>query len=618
MPTTKVTSILVCLSLLLLSNTCFSQGDRFIGQDQQVNRIIKLKSTKTVPQSVTPAPNTSRAATEARKTATVYDSPPQIRYDDIDVPRALSPKPVVNTQSDFSAPPKPVVSSPTSSFQKRSKAWQYPNRPAVTPNVKTRTAAKSKTNTKTNNQLKRSGSNMIETVLITPKSVNLNQQAQVLIELHNRGKENVENISLFATIPSHVTLGSSTPAPTSSEGQVYEFTIPRIGGSGSRSVSLNLTPTAKQPFGLTTRVRVENSIQSTVSVQQPELSLAISGPQQANIGQKVHHELIVANIGDGVATDVRLDTVLPQQIKLINQKGDSFIPSIAPGKSVRIKYETLALAPGEVQLKVAADSTGCEQKNSAISLNVYQPQLRVSAVGPKLNYVQRDGIYTIDVENTGVVDVTDAKISLQIPQGMKVTTISRHADVDPKDGILTWTFNRVKANSIEKIQLKATAVEPGEQVCKMLVTSNETVQKEMLLTTKVVTRADLSVRIKNLTGPVQIGAKAQFLVTVENVGSQRANDINVQVVLPESLMAVKNENSDAVDSTLNFAEPLVSAGQKVTFKFEAVGVAHGEHVVRSILKTEESARQLIAEDTIFVYQVDETRVSESTTPVVPR
>lgn len=617
MPTFKISSLLVCLTILLLPNTSFAQGDHFIGQDQSVNRIIKLRSSEVVPKTVTP--DTSRVATETRKTKAVYESPPQIRYDNIDVPRALqNPKPVVNTRNDFAAPPKPVVATPTASYKNRSKAWQYSKPPAVTPNVKTKSTTQSRTNTRTNNQLKQSGSNMIETVLITPKSVNLNQQAQVMIELHNRGKEYVENITLLTTIPSHVKLGSSTPAPTNNEGQVYEFTIPRIGGSGSRSVTLNLTPTAKQPIGLTTRVRVENSIQSTVSVQQPELSLAISGPQQANIGQKVKHELIVANIGDGVATDVRLDTLMPQQIKLINQTGDSLIRSIPPGKSVRIKYESLALAPGEVQLKVAADSTGCEQKTSSISLNVYQPQLRVSAVGPKLNYVQRDGIYTIDVENTGVVDVTDAKISLQIPQGMKVTTISRHADVDPTDGILTWTFNRIEAKSTEKIQLKATAVEPGQQVCKMLVTSNETMEKEMLLTTQVVTRADLSVRIKNLTGPVQVGAKAQFLVTVENNGSQRASDINVRVTLPESLMAVKNEDSDVVDSTLNFAEPMVSAGQKVTFKFEAVGVAHGEHVVRSELEADESARKVIAEDTIFVYQVDETRVSESTTPVVPR
>lgn len=337
-----------------------------------------------------------------------------------------------------------------------------------------------------------------------------------------------------------------------------------------------------------------------------------------NIGQKVNHELIVANIGDGIATDVRLDTLIPPQIKLVNQDGKSFIRTIVPGKSVRVKFESLAMVPGETEIKIAADSIGCDQKSSSIKLNVYQPQLRVSAVGPKLNYVQRDGIYTIDLENTGVVDVTDAKVSLQIPQGMKVTTISRQADVNATEGMLTWTFPRIGAKSTEKIQLKATAVEPGQQVCKMTVTSKETMVKEMLLSTQVVTRADLSVRIKNMTGPVQVGARAQFLVTVENNGSQRANDINVQVVLPESLMPVKDENNAGTDSTLAFSEPMVAAGQKVTFKFEAVGVAHGEHVVRSILETDESARQVIAEDTVFVYKVDETRVSESTTPVVPR
>ena len=134
----------------------------------------------------------------------------------------------------------------------------------------------------------------------------------------------------------------------------------------------------------------------------------------------------------------------------------------------------------------------------------------------------------------------------------------------------------------------------------------------------MVTRADLSVQIANVTGPVQVGAKAEFLVTVENKGSRRASDIGISIALPDSLMPVKNNEVVQNTNSIQFEEPLVAPGQKVTFKFAAVGVTSGEHVVRSVLQTEGSERKVIAEDTIYVYEVNQTRVSESISPVVPR
>jgi hypothetical protein len=304
----------------------------------------------------------------------------------------------------------------------------------------------------------------------------------------------------------------------------------------------------------------------------------------------------------------------------MDQSSDPVIPIIEPGNSVSVTYQSLALAPGQVQLKVDAQAEGVEPKQVAMDFRIFQPELRVSAAGPKLNYVARDGIYTISVDNTGEADVTNIEVSLAVPNGMNVTTISRKARVDAEKGTLTWVYPRISSNSTERIQLKATAVTEGVQVCNIQVSSNETPAKEIKLLTQVVTRADLSVRIKNLTGPVQVGGKAEFLVEVENQGSRTANDVNVQIALPESLMPI-DKNKVSIDQSENgiaFSEPEVAPGQKVSFKFTAVGVVEGEHVVRSILKTAGSQRQLVSEDVVLVYEVAESRVSESVSGTVGR
>lgn len=110
-------------------------------------------------------------------------------------------------------------------------------------------------------------------------------------------------------------------------------------------------------------------------------------------------------------------------------------------------------------------------------------------------------------------------------------------------------------------------------------------EKELRLATEVTSRADLSVQVKNQTGPVQIRAKAEFLVEVENQGSREATDVNVQAVLPGSLMFVNaGQNTDQSENAFVFSEPLVAPGQTVTFKFTAIGVSKGDHVVRCTLQ----------------------------------
>ena len=103
-----------------------------------------------------------------------------------------------------------------------------------------------------------------------------------------------------------------------------------------------------------------------------------------------------------------------------------------------------------------------------------------------------------------------------------------------------------------------------------------------------------------------------------NDGSRQAVDVNVKVELPASLRLVPNDSQkfSISGNTITFIEPQVGPGRNVSFKFAAVGIEAGEHVVRTETQIEGSERRVIAEDTIFVYDIDEARVSESLKPTI--
>lgn len=601
--------------LTVLATTVASLGlvlgqEHFIGDGQGVKRVINLRAqamqTQVPPARV--ADTTSRGYRADRRTQPVTN-PNQIQFDDIQVPRRLQP--VVQNSIDDGLQKSVLLSDDRPQFVPASPITSNDTRIARLQDTNTR--PDNPTNTVT---LRKS---MVSTEIRSPQTVNVNQVAELQINLRNLSDEIIDNVTLIAKIPEHTKFDSATPSPTRQDGQTLEFVVPRIGKGRAQQILLNVIPTQKSPLEIGTRVLVENNQQIVVGVQQPELKMEISGPIQATTGKSVTHMLTITNVGDGVANDVRLKTSYPSGLKQSNVSEATLIAAIKPGAMLEIPFESRALTPGKGEVKIVATAKHTAQQEASLDVSMHQPELRLSAVGPKLNFVQRDGIYTIDVENIGEVEVTNVQVALSVPVGMKVTTISRQAAVDAERGTLSWSIDKLAAKSSEQIQLKATAIKEGQQVCRILISSSETVEKEFQLATEVTTRADLNVRIQNLTGPVQVGAKAEFLVEVVNHGSRQAKDVSVHVALPESLMPVKNGlNPDQPENALMFSEPHIGPGQKATFKFTAVGVSKGDHVVRCSLEAAGSDRKVISENSVYVYEVAEARVSESLSPVIPR
>ena len=257
---------------------------------------------------------------------------------------------------------------------------------------------------------------------------------------------------------------------------------------------------------------------------------------------------------------------------------------------------------------------------TSLDLKIIQPMLSVSLAGPRMNFVQRDGIYTIRLENSGEANVSNVKVKLDIPEGMKITTINRPAASNDKNQTLTWSFDQISAQATELIQLKAIATKPGQQICHVDVRSRENQPKQFRLATNVVTRAEINMNVRNQTGPVQVGEKAEFEVAIENTGSREANNVTVRVELPDTLMPVKQDGVtvDEFNRSFVFTKPNLEPGQKHEFTFAAVGAAGGEFVVRSVMENNNSQPNVIAEDTIFVYEVEEFRVSEALGPNLNR
>ena len=510
------------------------------------------------------------------------------------------------------APPSaPPVATPAVKPVAAKKAQRVTKSPA------TRTAKIAPTKTTGSLTIVNNKHTAIRTTVESPKFVNLNKPALVKVDLENTGKIAVGQIEFLVALPASTKLVSATPEPTVVDGQMLQFNLKTLNANETRQIILNVVPTERAQINIVTSVRTENQQSILVAVREPQLQASINGPSQTNIGDKVTHEIVITNTGDGVATQVNVQPQFPANLVQTKQAQSNLIPKIEPGKSAKLVYRSQAIAPGPAEIKAAVSSDdGVAPRSANLAMTIFEPTLQVSAIGPKVNFVDRNGIYTINLENQGKVAITDVLVALQVPEGLKITTISREANVDAEKGILRWKYDKIAAGDTEQIQMMALAEKSGNLVCDISVDSHETGEKVINLATNITTRANLSVALKNNSGPVQVGGKAIFAVELANNGSRKAVDVNVKVQLPESLRAVTSDSQKvAIDgNTVSFVEPQIGPDRKITFQFSAIGLESGEHLVRTETQIEGSERRVIAEDTVFVYDIDEARVSESLKP----
>ena len=600
-------------TILFTTVLAFPAASGLIAQDQlPSSRVIQLRSSA------------KAAATKINEAVAVPKSlvtaPGDIRFD------RIGSDPVVPVPATLKAPAVPA--KPTQARRVQSVAPTTPRIAQVKPDsyvnpspVKSRptTRSASTTTNRSNHSVSRSAP-AITAEIVAPKFINVNEVAKMTINVRNTGNTEIQNVRLLTTLPEHARFESSVPRPSDSSGQRFEYLIPTVGPNQTRQVTIDMVPTQKRALEIGTDILVENRHSIAVGVREPILQVRVEGPNKVNVGDVVEHVIMIENTGDGTAESVRLEAEMPDALRFTGQKGMKVAQSLAPGKTRKVIVESIAQEAGMTDLSFVATAGNIKSQLTSLDLKIIQPMLSVSLAGPRMNFVQRDGIYTIRLENSGEANVSNVKVKLDIPEGMKITTINRPAASNDKNQTLTWSFDQISAQATELIQLKAIATKPGQQICHVDVRSRENQPKQFRLATNVVTRAEINMNVRNQTGPVQVGEKAEFEVAIENTGSREANNVTVRVELPDTLMPVKQDGVtvDEFNRSFVFTKPNLEPGQKHEFTFAAVGAAGGEFVVRSVMENNNSQPNVIAEDTIFVYEVEEFRVSEALGPNLNR
>lgn len=290
---------------------------------------------------------------------------------------------------------------------------------------------------------------------------------------------------------------------------------------------------------------------------QPVISSFIEGPQRIVVGRPVEYRVVVENKGNVTAREVTGSVIAPAGAELVDASASNGVvnrPTAESGQPANeIQWQLYELPAGAKQtLTLQLIPRGGREMQLGVQWNhapvggnaiveIQEPKLQMEISGPSDVMFGKSQRYALTLSNPGNGAAEEVVIELT-PPGADKTGMVKH-----KVGTLA-------AGETKKIELELTAREAGELKIQAAATALGDLHTE---TMKAVTcrKAELQV---DWRGPEKkyAGAIATYYIRVRNPGTAAADQVAVEIALPNGAELVEASQGHAWDE----------AAQKLTWQ----------------------------------------------------
>ncbi|HRX81652.1 MAG TPA: CARDB domain-containing protein, partial [Pirellulaceae bacterium] len=433
-----------------------------------------------------------------------------------------------------------------------------------------------------------------------PPAVNLGKPAVFTIRVKNTGSVPATGVVIATKIPTHVDLDESKPKATSVDDRTYHFLIGDLQPGQTQLVSLVLRPQSTAPIQLDTTTIFAASTRSSAVVQRPLLEVSPRAPQIVEVGESVNVVLCVSNVGDGDITEV----VLTPSLTKGNVDGTGFskavpVGTIPAGESREVRLSATAIARGLLLGKYEASNPDGVTATGLSQTQVVQPELKISATGPRVRPLAREAVYEIRVTNPGDAVARSTEVVAALPAGLTVTHIEDGGQKDAQTGTLSWNLTGVSPGRDAIVRFRAETSREGEQKLLVAARAKRVPDTTASVLTLVISRPNLIATVLNDAELAAVGESMNFQLVVVNAGSKAANDVTIRVAIPAALEATQMPGYQVQGSEILFPAQQIAAGEKVKLSFRAIGKKVGDHRVRVSVDSQILGSEIAVEGIAF-------------------
>lgn len=459
-----------------------------------------------------------------------------------------------------------------------------------------------------------------------PKTVDIGQQADYTIRVASMGNVAADGLEVTIDVPAWVQIvgGEASVGQTQQQGgdgasSRIAWKIDRLAPREQQQLQLSVVPRASRPFDLDVNwTFAPPSSRATVEVQEPQLQVALLGPDDVLFGRPTVYKIVLSNPGTGVARQVAV--ALSPLASGGGEKSVQQIGPLAAGETRELKFEITPREPGALSLQVEATAAGELHSAADKAIRVRRAELRLAVKGPALKYAGTPAAYHVSVVNAGDADAENVRVDVELPPGVKYVGGVEHARATQAG--VGWNVGQLAAGQERVFDVQCEMQEAGQVELKATAVGKGDLLAAQSVATRVEAIANVSVMVEDPQGPKAVGADAVYKLHIVNRGSKEARDISAVLQFSQGIEPVSAEGhqADIVPGQVVFATILrLEPGEEKTLRVVARAETPGNHVFRAEVRCADPETRRVSEGTTRYFQAGATGEGSSTfTPARPQ
>lgn len=443
-----------------------------------------------------------------------------------------------------------------------------------------------------------------------PRTISVGRESTYEVQVINTGNVAAEGLVVYVSLPewaevtgAEASAGVVGATDVNRQDGTVPWKVGYLNAKGRERLTLKIIPRQSRPFDLAVRWDYKpTASQAMIEVQEPKLVMQLEGPREVFYGKKELFHLRLANTGTGPAENVVL-TLMPvgagENVQATHKVG-----LLAAGEKKTLEVELTARQAGNLTVQVEVRADGNLYAELTEKVLVRRAGLKIDFDGPKVQFVGTVANYAVTVFNPGNAPSRNVKFSLALPSGAKYLSGIEGARINSSGGKLVWTLDSLGAQEERHFAVKCRLAAAGSSRMKLNAVADDDLTARAETVVRVEAVADLTMNVKDPTGPAPVGEEVIYEVRVRNRGTKEARGVEVFVYFSRGIEPIAAEGAaNRLGPGRVVFQPIASLapGEEVVLKIRARAETPGNHVFRAETHCKPLGARLISEATNLYY-----------------
>ncbi len=441
---------------------------------------------------------------------------------------------------------------------------------------------------------------------LCPGNIRVKQPFICELVVRNLGSAPARDVALRNFAPEGMRVLGADPKPAI-DGTQLSWSLGAMDGRAERRIRLEMVAERRGDAACNAVVTASTGTARRVRVTEPQLTIKQSAPERVLAGDQVAITITIANPGDGATDPVTLRAKLSDGLRGDkSQEMTNDIGTLAAGETRTVRLVCTSAKGGPQKVTTNASANGGLKAAAETSTMVAEPKVVAEISGPRLRYLEKSAKFDVKVSNPGDAPAQDVKVLVYVPAGFKPAgEPSSGGRYDYATRTMSWSIPAMAPGETKEFSYKCTAIQEGAHKSAVVAEAARGAKGAGELMTRVESAAALTMQIRDLDDPIEIGGEASYEIRIANQGTKDAADVELRALVPREMSVVsatgpathRAEGQEIVFAKLSRLPP----GKEEIFRVTAKGLKAGETRFRVRLTADCLTEPVIQEESTRIY-----------------